>query len=149
MNKAFTREPERTADYCPRCGAKGEPVGAETLKHHLGEDLRGRISESASFCPSPSCDVVYFDALERIVLAAELSRPVYPKDLDAPICASFGLTRDDIEQDLREGGTRRIKAALEKAKSAAACCFRLAANGRSCAGYIRRYYMQRLSHPSR
>jgi len=29
MNKAFLREAEHAADYCPRCGAKGEPVRVE------------------------------------------------------------------------------------------------------------------------
>ena len=37
MNKAFVREPDHTADYCPRCGAKGEPVASETLACHVPE----------------------------------------------------------------------------------------------------------------
>ena len=35
MNKAFVREPEQTADYCPRCGSKGKAVGVEALKSYL------------------------------------------------------------------------------------------------------------------
>ena len=74
--------------------------------------------------------MAYFDGFERIVLAADVGKPVYPKDPTAPICACFGLTRADIEQDVREGVTTRTKAMLEKAKSPGARCAEMAANGR-------------------
>jgi len=142
MNKAFVREPDHTADYCPRCGSKGEPVGGTTLKTHLTDVQLGRITDPANFCPSPQCPVAYFDGFERVVLAADLQRPVYPKDPNAPICACFGLTRTEIEQDVREGVVTRIKAVLEKAKSPAARCTQLAANGRPCLASVQKYYMQ-------
>jgi hypothetical protein len=142
MNKAFVREPDQTADYCPRCGSKGESVGKPVLAAYLNEEQRSRITEPASFCPSPQCPVAYFDGFERVVLAADLRRPAYPKDPAAPICACFGLTRADIEQDVREGVTTRTKAMLEKAKSAEARCSETAANGRPCVAYVQRHYMQ-------
>ena len=40
MNKAFVREPEHTADYCPRCGSKGAVVGIEALKSYLTDEQR-------------------------------------------------------------------------------------------------------------
>ena len=142
VNKAFVREPDQTADYCPRCGSKGEPVEAKALAAYLTDQQRGRLADPADFCPLPQCPVAYFDGFERIVLAADVRQPVYPKDPSAPICACFGLTRADIEQDVREGVTTRTKAMLEKAKSPAARCAEMAANGRSCAAYIQKYYMQ-------
>jgi hypothetical protein len=142
MNKAFVREPDRTADYCPRCGSKGESVGSNTLAAYLAEEQRGRMAEPANFCPSPQCPVAYFDGLERVVLAADLQRPVYPKDPAAPICACFGLTRADIEQDVREGVVTRTKSVLEKAKSPDARCSETAANGRPCVAYVQKHYMQ-------
>jgi hypothetical protein len=142
MNKAFVREPDSTADYCPRCGSAGQPVGPETLRTYLPEDKVRCLSDPANFCPSPRCDVVYFDAFERFVLTSELQRPVYPKDPNAPVCACFGLTRDDIEQDVREGVVTRVRAILEKAASPEAQCSQLAANGCSCAAYVQKYYMQ-------
>ncbi|MCU0979063.1 MAG: hypothetical protein MUF25_07825 [Pirellulaceae bacterium] len=96
MNKAFLREPERTADYCPRCGSQGEPVGRETLQEFLTEAQRRSLAEPANFCPSPQCDVVYFDSFERSLLTGDLPRPVYPKDPAAPLCACLGLTAEDI-----------------------------------------------------
>ena len=142
MNKAFVREPDQVADFCPRCGTKGEPVGCETLHHHLPKEKRGQVSEPSNFCPSPRCEVVYFDAFERVVLAADLSHPVYPKDPTAPVCACFGLTREDIEKDVRAGSLTRVKAVLEKARSPEARCRQLAANGQSCVAYVQKYYMQ-------
>ena len=76
------------------------------------------------------------------MLTGELNKPVYPKDPEAPVCACFGLTREDIEQDVREGVVTRVKAILEKAKSSEARCSKLAANGQPCVAYVQKYYMQ-------
>lgn len=142
MNKAFIREPEQTADYCPRCGSKGEQVAAETLRSFLTGEQRRMVTEPANFCPSAQCDVVYFDVFERAVSTADVARPIYPKDPTAPICACFGLTREDVERDVREGVTTRVKAVLEKAKSPTARCRKMAANGQPCIAYVQKYYMQ-------
>ena len=142
MNKAFVREPDNTSHYCPRCGSQGETVGSETLRAWLTEEQRRGLSEPADFCPAPQCEVVYFDAFEQFILAAALPHPVYPKDPTAPICACFGLTVEEIEQDVREGVTTRVKTILQKAASPAAHCAQRAANGRSCVPYVRKYYLQ-------
>ena len=113
-----------------------------TLKTHLSDEQRSRITDPAAFCPSPKCRVAYFDSFERVILAADLERPVYPKDPNAPMCACFGLTRADIEQDVQEGVVTRTKAALEKAKSPEARCSEMAANGQPCIAYVQKYYMQ-------
>jgi len=142
MNKAFVREPDVTADYCPKCGAAGESVGAVTLAAQLTAEQRQHLAEPANFCSTPRCEVAYFDKFERFVLAADLARPVYPKDPAAPLCACFGLTADDIDQDIAEGTVSRVRAAIEKAKSPDARCVELAPNGRPCIAQVQRYYMQ-------
>lgn len=142
MNKAFVREPDQIADYCPRCGSKGQQVGWGTIRSHLPEGKTPTVTNPANFCPSPQCDVVYFDVFERVLLTGDLAKPVYPKNPDAPICACFGLTRRDIEQDISEGVVTRVKAILEKAKSPEARCSRMAANGQPCVAYVQKYYMQ-------
>ena len=142
MNKAFVREPDQIADCCPRCGTQGDPVGGKTLATYLTEEQQDGLAEPASFCPSPKCPVAYFDGLERMVLAADLKRPAYPKDPAAPICACFGLTRADIEKDVQEGVVTRSKAAVERAKSPEAHCAEMAANGQPCVAHVQKYYMQ-------
>lgn len=143
MNKAFVREPDQTADYCPRCGSKGEQVDRETIQAHLPGGETPPVTDPANFCPSPQCEVVYFDAFERVIVTGDLDRPVYPKDPDAPICACFGLTRRDIEADVREGVVTRVRAIIEKANSPEARCSQMAANGQPCVAYVQKYYMQR------
>jgi hypothetical protein len=142
VNKAFVREPDRTAEYCPRCGAKGQQVGRETIQSYLQQGKTPTVADPANFCPSPQCDVVYFDSFERVLLTGDLGKPVYPKDADAPICACFGLTREDIEADVREGVVTRVRAIIEKAKSNEARCAQLAANGESCIAAVQKYYFQ-------
>ena len=144
MNKAFVREPDSTAEYCPRCGSEGEPVSSRTLEAHLTPEQRRMVSDPANFCPSPRCEVAYFDSFERVVMATALARPVYPKDPAAPICPCFGLTCDQVEQDVREGVATRTRSIVAKAKSPEAHCVQAAANGQSCVGYVQKYYMQRM-----
>ncbi|HWA99168.1 MAG TPA: hypothetical protein VG713_11775 [Pirellulales bacterium] len=144
MNKAFVKEPEQsTAAQCPRCGSLGIAVGEATLDAQLAPEARQTIGDSAFFCPFPTCEAAYFDLFERVVPVAALAHPVYPKDPDAPICPCFGFTREAIEQDLAEGGVRRTRELIEKAKSSAARCLTQAPDGRSCVAEVQRYYMQR------
>lgn len=140
MNKAFVREPDQTGEFCPACGSLGEPVGNETLAAQLSPEARRGLADSACFCPYPRCDVVYFDSFERTVTTAALPGPVYPKDPSAPICACFGLTREDVEQDVAEGVLTRVKALFAKSKSPEAACATKAANGKSCSAEVQRYY---------
>lgn len=142
MNKAFVREPDSSAEYCPRCGSEGQPVSRETVLAQLPPDTTPQVAVTANFCPQPQCEVAYFDMFERVVLASELQRSVYPKDPDAPICACFQFTSAEIDADLAEGGVARTKALLEKAKGEQTQCAQLAANGRSCVAEVQRYYMQ-------
>ena len=117
-------------------------MGAGVLRSYLTDEQRRSLAEPANFCPSPQCAVAYFDDFEQFVLAAALSRPVYPKDPTAPVCACFGLTRQDIEQDVDEGVVTRTRAAVEKAKSPVARCANMAANGRPCVAYVQKNYME-------
>ena len=55
-------------------------VGVEALKCYLTDEQRRGLAEPVNFCPSPKCGVAYFDVLERVVMASDLARPVYPKD---------------------------------------------------------------------
>lgn len=144
MNKAFIREPEDTGQrHCPRCGSLGSLAGAAAVREHLVPEALATISETAWFCPFPRCEVAYFDTFERVATTAQLRYPVWPKDAEAPLCSCFGLLRDDIEQDIREGGVTRVRAVVERAKTPAARCTVLAPDGRPCVAEVQRYYMKR------
>ena len=143
MNKAFMKEQEQGSDgHCPRCGSLGTAVGERTLRAFLPEKTLESISKSAYFCPFQRCSVVYFDTFDRVVEEDALVKPVYPKDLDAPICGCFGFTCDEIDQDVREGGLARVRALIDKARSPEAKCAMLAADGQSCIQAVQTYYMR-------
>jgi len=148
MNKAFIREPESDGRvYCPRCGSLGTPVNKATLDHHLQEQTRPRMGDSAWFCDFARCDIAYFDRFERCVSVDELASTVYPKDAAAPICACFGFTWEEIEADVREGTPTRIRELLAKSESSDAQCHTLAADGRCCVREVQRLYMRRIAEP--
>ena len=117
MNKAFVREPEQTADYCPRCGSKGQPVGQGNRSGPSAgrRDTNGR--RSGQLLPVSAVR----RGLLRLLRAGRADGGPLPaglsRDPDAPICACFGLTRRDIERDVSEGVVARVRAIVEKAQS--------------------------------
>jgi hypothetical protein len=142
MNKAFVKEQDSTEGRCPRCGSPGTAVFQETLRAHLPPEALEHLTESAFFCSQPRCPVVYFDLFDRTVEESAVKTPVYPKDPTAPLCACFGLTREDVEEDIREGTVARTRACVERAKSPEARCATASPSGRSCIAEVQRYYMK-------
>ena len=148
MNKAFVKEQDSTEGRCPRCGSPGTVVFQETLRAHLPEDALRHLTDSAFFCSQPRCGVVYFDLFDRVVEESAVKTPVYPKNPAAPLCACFGLTCEDVEEDIREGTVTRTRACVEKAKSPEARCAVASPSGQPCVAEVQRYYMKLRSQAS-
>jgi hypothetical protein len=143
MNKAFVREPDDNGQRrCPECGSTGVAVSDETLAAHLTAEAHRELGEPAFYCPFQRCGVVYFDLFDRTALVESLGNPAYPKDPTAPLCRCFGLTIDDVEQDVREGTVQRVRAVVERSKTAEAHCHIAAPDGRSCVPEVQRYYFR-------
>lgn len=142
MNKAFVREPDNDDVLCPRCQSLGEAVLPTAFAATTAPDQRQQLGDRVFFCPAASCPVAYFDALESSIAAADLPRRVYPKDQSAPLCGCFGLTLEDIEDDIAEGVPRRIRELLAKSKSAAAHCSTASPTGRCCMPEVQRIYFK-------
>lgn len=143
MNKAFVREPEFDGRaYCPRCGSLGLPVEHGPLDRHIRPEFRDKLGDTAWFCNFPRCDVAYFNLFEAVVLLEELRAPIYPFDLDAPMCACFGLGYADVEADAQEATPRRLRELLARSKSAEARCEQVAADGRCCMAAMQELYMR-------
>ena len=147
MNKAFVREQDSDIRHCPRCGSLGQSVGSETLNHWLPADTRDELGDRAMYCPLASCPTAYFDQFERMVGVAQLQRLPWPKSMDAPLCTCFGLTADDIDADIDEGGVDRVRAVVERSKTPEARCQTLAANGQCCVAEVQRYYFKHRGTP--
>jgi hypothetical protein len=86
--------------------------------------------------------VAYFNAMEQTVLVSELKAPVYPRDIDAPICACFGFGYDDVEADVRDGQPTRIRQLLARSQSSEAQCRTLAVDGLCCMREVQRLFMK-------
>lgn len=143
MNKAFVREPEDDGRaFCPRCRSLGVPVESGPLDTHIRPESRAKMHDSAWFCNFPSCDVAYFNQFDAVVQIDELKTSVYPKNLDAPICACFGLTYDDVEADSQSDAPTRIRELLAKSQSREASCQTLAADGQCCMRAVQELYMR-------
>jgi len=143
MNKAFVREPEDDGRaFCPSCGSLGVSVMGGPLDTHVRAESRQKMLHDAWFCNFPRCNVAYFNQFEAVVTISELNRPVYPKDPDAPICACFGFTYDEVAADVDEATPTRIRELLTKSKSPEAKCATLAADGRCCIGAVQELYMK-------
>jgi hypothetical protein len=143
MNKAFIREPESDGRaYCPRCKTLGVPVEHGPLDTHIQESSRTKLGDFAWFCNFPQCEVAYFNLFEAVVMVDELNEPVYPKDLDAPICRCFGLDYDDVAADVRAPTPHRIRETLARSQTSEARCETLAADGRPCMSAVQELYMR-------
>jgi hypothetical protein len=143
MNKAFVREPDFDGRaFCPRCRSLGLPVEHGPLDRYIKPESRSKLGDTAWFCNFPRCDVAYFNLFDAVVLRDELALPVYPFDLDAPLCACFGLAYDDVDADVGESVPSRIRETLAKSKSPDARCEELAPDGRCCMPVVQELYMR-------
>jgi len=144
MNKAFCKEPDSSLPpRCPRCGVDGLQVGPETLRAHLDAAAVESLAEPAYWCPGDSCDVAYFDLLERTVAAADAHGLYWPKDAHGPLCCCHGLTVEDVDADLAEAAPTRVRAVVQKAALPEAACAIRSPDGRSCVARVQRSYMRR------
>jgi hypothetical protein len=143
MNKAFVREPDfERHTYCPRCGTITLHVWSGPLDHHVRPESRAKLGDDAWYCPNAQCDVAYFQPDGATVSVGELKQEVYPYDLDAPICACFGLTYDDVAADVAEGTPTRLRELLARSKSPEARCAAVAVDGRCCLPVAQELYMR-------
>jgi hypothetical protein len=80
----------------------GTTVGNGPIERYVPGSLQDQMKNAAWCCSNAACDVVYYNMFEQTVRAADLLSPVYPYDSNAPICACFGFTLQDVEGDAEE-----------------------------------------------
>src|SRR5262249_54625008 len=101
VSRAFIKEAETSGPGCPAppgCGGGGVPVSRATLEARLPREAVARFAGGALFCANPGCVVAYFDERRAWASRDELLAPAYPKQLGAPLCACFGVTREALEE---------------------------------------------------
>jgi hypothetical protein len=100
------------------------------------------MQDGAWFCGYGRCEVAYFNQLVATVTVDDLVAPVFPKDLDAPICVCFGFTYDEVVAEVDAEVPHRIRKLLAKAKSDEAHCTALAPDGRCCSSAVQELYLR-------
>lgn len=144
MNKAFVRDPEPQDPCCPElngCGATGILVPEETVRAQLSEEARGVLQGPAYYCPTPSCDVAYFDALGATVGVDHLAIPASPKSDDAPLCNCIGVTAEEIVEEAQRGCRDLIRQIVAEAERDGCRCARRMPSGQPCATEARRLFL--------
>lgn len=143
MNKAFVREPDADARLlCPRCGSPGTSVGNGPVETYVRAESQAALRDTAWYCSNAACEVAYFNMFEQTVSVSELVTPVYPYDLNAPLCPCFGFRLEDVEADVDDGPPVRIRVLLAKSQSPQARCQTVAVDGQCCMREVQRLYMK-------
>lgn len=120
----------------------GTSVGNGPIELYVPSALQDQMRNAAWCCTNSSCEVVYYNMFEQTVRAAELLTSVYPYDPNAPLCACFGFTLQDVEDDADEAQPLRIRALLARSQSAEARCQAVSVDGRCCMREVQRLYMK-------
>ncbi len=133
-------------NYCPKCGQKGKLVQGQTVKALLSSSLRQLQDTDYYFCPTQSCDVVYFSSDSKAVITtSQLRERVYQKEPtqgDVSVCYCFKYTVSDIRnatQEVRDSIVNDIDAGIQANQCA---CDLRNPQGSCCLGNVRRLMKQ-------
>lgn len=128
---------------CPRCGTKGRVLRPETPLALLEEEARGRLGPGPHFyCPSPTCEVVYFCRPgQPVIVKGDLRVRVGQKETDPPVtvCYCFGYTLQSIEDEVQATGRTTVIERIKAEVKAGTCrCEVKNPQGSCCLGNVTR-----------
>ncbi len=128
---------------CPVSGARSKQVNVLTVKSLVRRLSFGAPRAQYYFCQDPSCDVVYFPwqpeapTFRKADLCVRVGAKEKPDPV--PVCYCFGVTRKEIEEELRQTGkstfAARITAEVQKGNCA---CEVKNPSGKCCLGNVTR-----------
>jgi CopZ-like zinc binding protein len=128
---------------CPECGSRSKNVDAITVKSLVRSLPFGITPAQYYFCETPVCDVVYFSSNPQAPTfnRDDLLVPVGVKQKHdpVPVCYCFGVSRQDISDEVRRTGKsvvgERIKAEVKAGRCA---CEVKNPSGKCCLGNVTR-----------
>lgn len=128
---------------CPTCGKTGKTVTRLTLEALLKSEHRPAIpvqQEEFCFCPTPTCEVVYFLPGNALFRKDDLSVQVglkEPHDPTAPVCYCFGWTPQKIQAELETTGRSTVIDQIKVQVKAGYCdCEATNPQGSCCLGNV-------------
>ncbi len=132
---------------CPVSGARSKQVNVLTVKSLVQHLSFGAPRARYYFCEDSDCDVIYFpwqsDAptFRKADLCVRVG--VKEKSDPIPVCYCFGVTRENIEEEIRRSGkstfAERITAEIQKGNCA---CEVKNPSGKCCLGKVTRAAQQ-------
>jgi len=134
---------------CPACGKTGKMVARLTLGALLKPDRRPAIptqQEESCFCPTPTCEVVYFLPGDALFHKDDLSVQVglkEPGDPAVPACYCFGWTPQKIQAEIAATGRSTLIEQI-KAQARVGNCYCEVTNpqGSCCLGNVAKAVQQ-------
>ncbi len=128
---------------CPECGSRSKQVETLTVKSLVRHLPFGMVPAQYYFCEETTCDLVYFpfnaeapsfhrgDLLVRVGLKEETD-PI-------PVCYCFGVSRQDIWDEIREKGKSSVAERIKAEVKAGNCaCEVKNPSGKCCLGNVTR-----------
>ncbi len=139
-----TQSPASAEMPCPVSGTRSKQVGLVTIQSLVRRLPFDIVPAQYYFCGAADCDVVYFPSnptaptFHRDELLVRVGlKETHPS---IPVCYCFGITRETLEEEIRQMGrsivTERIKAEVKAGRCA---CELKNPSGRCCLGHVNRH----------
>jgi len=128
---------------CPVSDTRSKQVDTLTVKALVRRLPFGLVPAQYYFCEAPDCDVVYFPARSDAPTfrRADLLVPVGVKEKTDPIplCYCFGVTRQDIREEIQRTGNSTVAERIKAEVKAGHCaCEVKNPSGKCCLGQVSR-----------
>ncbi len=128
---------------CPECGNRSKQVDILTVKSLVWHLPFGMAPAQYYFCEAPACDVVYFPSNPQSPTfhRGNLLVRVGVKEKHDPIsvCYCFGVTRQDIAEEVERTGKSTIGERIKAEVKAGNCaCEVKNPSGKCCLGNVTR-----------
>ncbi|MET1123745.1 MAG: hypothetical protein ABWW66_00585 [Archaeoglobaceae archaeon] len=128
---------------CKFCGSRGLKVLPLTLGAHLKEEHWDEIDENFYFCPSPDCEIVYFNNLRDVYFTKSDVRTrvgIKEKEEPKPLCYCNRVTERKLLEAVEKFGLEKAIEITRVGKGR--WCVVTNPSGRCCEWYLRDYIRQ-------
>ena len=123
------------------CPARGRPVTVRTMLLMLKPEFFDQLGDRQyRFCASPDCPVVYFSDDRRFTIDdLRIRVGLKAKDDPVPLCYCFGLSEEDVREEIRTQGRTTILDRLKSlVKDGMCACEERNPSGACCLGGVAR-----------
>ena len=112
---------------CPKCQSKGVKIKYVTPQAQLKEQSKDKLNPDLAYkyCKNSECDIAYFSEDKKVTFSKDeliVKATLKDKGLDVNTCYCFGITRQDILDEIKKTGNSSAVETI-KAKMKDPGCF--------------------------